>query len=76
MSPSKSAQDDPGREPAGWADAIAELEALVNELDSQSVDVDVLSQKVRRASFLVEWCRQRIDAAELAIEELGVDSAD
>lgn len=69
---SSSAQ---GGEPSGYAEAIAELEALVRELDSQSVDVDVLSQKVSRASYLVEWCKQRIDAAEMAIEQLGADPA-
>lgn len=79
MSPSgKSTSGKPpessGAEPAGYAEAVAELEALVAELDSQSVDVDVLSRKVGRASYLVEWCKARIDAAEMAISQLGVEA--
>jgi len=73
MSPAGKSSDESGKEPAGYAEAIAELETLVAELDSQSVDVDVLSQKVGRASYLVEWCKKRIDAAEMAIEQLGTD---
>jgi exodeoxyribonuclease VII small subunit len=74
MSPAAKNQPEAQQEPDGYAAAVAELERLVAELDSQSVDVDVLSAKVSRASYLVDWCRRRIDAAEMAIEQLGVEA--
>ena len=74
MSPTAKSSGGHDTEPAGYAEAIKELESIVGELDSQAVDVDVLAQKVSRASFLVEWCRRRIDAAEMAIEQLGVEA--
>ena len=65
-------------EPKGYADAMSELEALLRDLDSASVDVDVLSAKVSRASYLIEWCNERITAAQLTIDELvaGLDDDD
>lgn len=57
-------------EPKGYAEAMAELETILREIDSNSVDVDVLSTKVQRASYLVDWCTGRITAAQLTIDEL------
>ncbi|MEY4392528.1 MAG: hypothetical protein RLZZ544_1237 [Actinomycetota bacterium] len=57
-------------EPKGYAEAMAELETILREIDSNSVDVDVLSTKVQRASYLVDWCTERITAAQLTIDEL------
>ena len=57
-------------EPKGYAEAMSELEMILREIDSNSVDVDVLSEKVQRASFLVDWCTRRITAAQLTIDEL------
>lgn len=57
-------------EPKGYAEAMAELESILREIDSNSVDVDVLSAKVQRASYLVDWCTERITAAQLTIDEL------
>ena len=59
-----------GGEPKGYAEAMAELESILREIDSNSVDVDVLSTKVQRASYLVDWCTERITAAQLTIDEL------
>lgn len=59
-----------GQEPKGYAEAIAELEGLLRDLDSGSVDVDVLSTKVSRASYLIDWCSERITAAQMTIDEM------
>lgn len=59
-----------GGEPKGYAEAMSELESILREIDSNSVDVDVLSTKVQRASYLVDWCTERITAAQLTIDEL------
>jgi len=65
-----SSKKTPAGEPKGYAEAMSELEGILRELDSASVDVDVLSVKVQRASFLVEWCTSRITAAQSTIDEL------
>ena len=57
-------------EPTGYAEAMREVESIIAELDSNSVDVDVLAAKVERASFLINWCNERITAAQLTVDSL------
>lgn len=44
----------------GYVDALAELEAILEELDDDSMDIDVLSDRVERAAELIKICRSRI----------------
>lgn len=67
-----SAQDDErerGDEP-GFAEAMAELNEIVAELESDALDVDHLAERVARAAQLVTLCRDRIDGARFAVEEI------
>ena len=59
--------------PAGYAEAMREIESILSELDSSSIDVDVLATKVERASFLITWCNERITAAQLTVDTLVAD---
>jgi exodeoxyribonuclease VII small subunit len=59
--------------PAGYAEAMREIETILSELDSSSIDVDVLATKVERASFLITWCNERITAAQLTVDTLVAD---
>lgn len=56
----------------GFAAAVDELTALVAELESDSLDVDHLAQRVQRAAELVTRCRERLDAARFQVEEVLV----
>ena len=64
-------------EPKGYAEAMREVESILSELDSKNVDVDVLAEKVERASYLIQWCNERITATQMTVDnlvaELGVD---
>lgn len=57
----------------GYAEAITELERILDELAGDDVDVDVLSSKVARAAVLIRLCRSRIRAAELQVNEIVAD---
>lgn len=59
-----------GPEPTRYADAMAELEAILAEIEDDAVDVDVLTQKVARAALLIRWCRGRIDGARVDVERI------
>lgn len=63
-------------EPAGYAEAMREVESILSELDSNSVDVDVLATRVERASFLINWCNERIASAQMTIDALVADLGD
>lgn len=55
-----------------FAAAMEELTTLVDELESDSLDVDQLTERVARAADLVQWCRDRIDGARFSVEEVLV----
>ncbi|MFM8793828.1 MAG: exodeoxyribonuclease VII small subunit [Acidimicrobiales bacterium] len=67
-----------GSEPAGYAEAIAEVEAILRDLDSGTVDVDVLTVKVARAAELIDWCTARIAAVQEQVDDMvsGFEDAD
>lgn len=54
----------------GYAEAVAELEEILEALEAEDVDVDALAERVRRAAALIEACRERIAAAKLQIDEV------
>jgi len=57
----------------GYAQALAELDAILRELEGSDVDVDRLADRVARATELIGVCRQRIGAARLRIDEVIAD---
>jgi exodeoxyribonuclease VII small subunit len=54
----------------GYADALAELEAILDRLEHDEPDVDRVAADVARAAELVARCRERITAARLTVEEV------
>lgn len=54
----------------GYAEALAELEDILDELDGDEVDVDVLGSRVRRAAELLRLCRERIAGARFEVEQV------
>jgi exodeoxyribonuclease VII small subunit len=57
----------------GYAEALAELERILAELERESVDVDHLVERVQRAAVLIRLCRGRIATARLEIETVVAD---
>ena len=54
----------------GYADAMAELESILDDLEDDDDDVDVLASRVERASTLITLCRDRIGAARVQVERV------
>jgi exodeoxyribonuclease VII small subunit len=59
-----------------YAEALAELEAILTELEDDSVDVDRLADRVRRAAELIELCRAKIDVARTEVSAVVADLTD
>ena len=57
-------------EDLGYAEALQELEEILSELERPDVDVDVLADRVERASALIRLCRDRIGNARLQIDSV------
>ena len=57
----------------GYAEAMVELEAILDELEGDHLDVDVLAERVRRASELLTACRERIARAQADVDKIVAD---
>jgi exodeoxyribonuclease VII small subunit len=68
--PTPGPGDPAGRDDISYAEAQAELDAILHELDGDEVDVDVLGARVRRAAELLRLCRSRIAAARFEVEQV------
>jgi exodeoxyribonuclease VII small subunit len=57
----------------GYAEAMTELEEILDELEGDHLDVDVLAERVRRASELLTTCRDRIARAQADVDKIVAD---
>lgn len=57
----------------GYAEAVAELEEILAELEADDVDVDRLAERVTRAADLVESCRARLAEARVEVTRIVAD---
>ena len=57
----------------GYAAALEELETILRQLEGDSVDIDVLAERVQRAAFLIRLCRGRIQQARVEVEQIVAD---
>lgn len=57
----------------GYAEAVAELEEILEELEADDVDVDRLAEQVKRAADLIESCRARIEDARVEVGRIVAD---
>lgn len=59
-----------------YTQAIAELENLVSQMESAEISIDELSEKVKRASFLIKLCREKLTSTEKEIGSIlsGLES--
>jgi exodeoxyribonuclease VII small subunit len=57
----------------GYAEAMTELEGILDELEGDHLDVDVLAERVRRAAELIKLCRTRIARAQEDVNRIVTD---
>jgi len=50
--------------------AYKELTAIALEIETESVSVDVLAEKVKRASELIEFCQTKLRATEIEVNKI------
>ena len=60
-------------EEIGYADAMRELDDILEELERDDLDVDVLAARVQRASELIQLCRTRIARAQADVDKVVTD---
>jgi exodeoxyribonuclease VII small subunit len=52
--------------------AYQELAAIAREIESESVSVDVLAEKVKRAAELIGYCQTKLRSTEAEVNKIIV----
>jgi exodeoxyribonuclease VII small subunit len=52
-----------------YSEAFQELKSIVDELENEEIEIDNLTEKVKRASFLYRFLRDRLRATEEEIRK-------
>jgi len=53
-----------GHEKPTYAQAFAELEGIIREMEADDADIDALAEKVKRAATLLRLCKRRLRKTE------------
>ena len=53
-----------------YSEAVTELNTILDGLESEQVDVDEVSAKVKRAIELIKFCREKIENTELEVRKI------
>ena len=50
--------------------ALTELEDIINEIESEKINVDILAERVKRASYLIKFCKGRLRNTEEEVKKV------
>ncbi len=53
-----------------YKEAYEELQTILKDLESNETDVDVLSEKLKHANELIEYCKERLAKIEVDVDKL------
>jgi len=53
-----------------YREAIAEIETIIREIDTEEIDLDEIQEKIKRFKFLMEECQTKLKATEEEIDKL------
>ncbi len=53
-----------------YKEAMAEIEEIVAKLENNQLDVDELSEKVKRVSELIAFCKSKLHETEEEVENI------
>lgn len=56
-----------------YEDAYEELQQIVKEIESGTISVDVLGDKVKRAGDLIRFCKEKLFKTEQEVNEVLKD---
>ena len=58
------------KEKISYAEAVAEIETILNKIEEGELDVDELAEKVGRVTDLLKLCRDRLHQTEKQIGKI------
>ena len=56
-----------------YSQAMARLEAIVRQVDSNELEIDELVEKIKEANEIIAFCSEKLKKADAEIEKLWAD---
>jgi exodeoxyribonuclease VII small subunit len=56
-----------------YKSAVEEIEKIVEEIENESIDVDILAEKVKRASYLIKLCKNKLKSTDDEVKGILTD---
>lgn len=56
-----------------YQDALNEIEEILNKIETNDLDIDELAEKVKRAAFLLKYCREKLQKTNEEVEKILSD---
>jgi exodeoxyribonuclease VII small subunit len=53
-----------------YNEAIEEIEAIIQKIEDNEYSIDELTEKVKRVSFLLSFCKDKLHATEDEVEKI------
>lgn len=53
-----------------YDDAIEELEEIINGMEDESIGVDELSNRIKRAAELIQFCKAKLYRTDKEVKEI------
>ena len=62
----------------GYGEAITEIEEILEKIEAGELDVDELTDKVKRVASLLDTCRKKLKTTEAEIQKVieGLEGSD
>lgn len=54
----------------GYEEALEELQAIIKAIEQDEVSIDMLADKIKRASFLVKLCQEKLRSTQEAVDKV------
>lgn len=56
-----------------YTKSIKRLEEIIQKIENEEIDVDELSEKVKEAVTLIQFCKEKIEKAEVEVKKVVED---
>lgn len=56
-----------------YQDALDEIEDILEKIESNELDIDDLAEKVKRVSFLLKFCKDKLQKTNEEVEKILSD---
>lgn len=53
-----------------YKEAVAEIEVILEKIENEELDVDDLTEKVKRVSLLIKLCKEKLHNTEQEVEKI------